>query len=119
MRGSSFEPIFAELGVSDEFVPALEPEEACERREYNGPKDIADLTRDSVIEGQGGECVGLAQIVGQCGSMKPNSKAPVNGLYLAGADAGAKGMGTHQSALSGTAVARMVQQCLRGRAKMR
>ena len=92
---------------------------ACERREYNGPREIADLTRDSVLPGQGGECVGLAQIVGQCGSMKPDSKTPVNGLYLAGADAGAKGMGTHQSALSGTGVARRVQQYLRGRAKMR
>jgi len=92
---------------------------ACERREYNGPKEISELTRDSVLEGQGGECVGLAQIVGQCGSMKPSSKTPINGLYLAGADAGSKGMGTHQSALSGTAVARMVQQYLRGRVKMR
>ncbi len=93
--------------------------EACERREYNGPKEISDLTRDSVIEGQGGECVGLAQIVGQCGSMKPDSNAPINGLYIAGSDAGARGMGTHQSALSGTGVARMVQQYLRGRSKMR
>ncbi|MFN8544123.1 MAG: FAD-dependent oxidoreductase [Candidatus Binatia bacterium] len=92
---------------------------ACERREYNGPKEICELTRDSVLEGQGGECVGLAQIVGQCGAMKPSSKTPINGLYLAGADAGSKGMGTHQSALSGTAVARMVQQFLRGRVKMR
>jgi prolycopene isomerase len=100
-----------------EFFPEIW--EACEHREYNGPKDIAELTRDSVIEGQGGECVGLAQIVGQCGSMKPDSNAPVNGLYIAGADAGARGMGTHQSALSGTAVARMVQHYLRGRAKMR
>jgi prolycopene isomerase len=105
----------------DEQMQKFFPEiwEACERREYNGPKDIAELTRDSVIEGQGGECVGLAQIVGQCGSMKPDSKAPINGLYIAGADAGSKGMGTHQSALSGTAVARMVQQHLRGRTKMR
>lgn len=93
--------------------------EACERREYNGPKDIADLTRDSVIEGQGGECVGLAQIVGQCGKNKPDSNAPINGLYIAGADAGAKGMGTHQSTLSGIAVARMVQLYLLGRTKMR
>jgi len=92
---------------------------ACERREYNGPKEICDLTRDSVLEGQGGECVGLAQIVGQCGSMKPSSKTPINGLYLAGTDAGSKGMGTHQAALSGTGVARMVQQYLRGRVKMR
>jgi hypothetical protein len=51
--------------------------------------------------------------------MKPASKTPINGLYIAGADAGAKGMGTHQSALSGTAVARMVQHYLRGRAKIR
>ncbi len=100
-----------------EFFPEIW--EACERREYNGPREIAELTRDSVIQGQGGECVGLAQIVGQCGSMKPDSKTPINGLYIAGADAGARGMGTHQSALSGTAVARMVQHYLRGRAKMR
>ncbi|MCP5065732.1 MAG: NAD(P)/FAD-dependent oxidoreductase [bacterium] len=105
----------------DEQMQRFFPEiwEACERREYNGPKEIADLTRDSVIEGQGGECVGLAQIVGQCGSMKPDSNAPINGLYIAGGDAGSRGMGTHQSALSGTAVARMVQQYLRGRTKMR
>ncbi len=51
-----------------EFFPEIWA--ACERREYNGPKDIAELTRDSVIEGQGGECVGLAQIVGQCGSIE-------------------------------------------------
>jgi len=104
----------------DEQMQKYFPEiwEACERREYSGPKEIRDLTRDSVITGQGGECVGLAQIVGQCGSMKPSSKAPINGLYIAGADAGSKGMGTHQSALSGTAVARMVQQYLRGRVKM-
>jgi prolycopene isomerase len=82
-----------------EFFPEIW--EACERREYNGPRDISELTRDSVIEGQGGECVGLAQIVGQCGSMKPSSRAPINGLYIAGSDAGAKGMGTHQSALVG------------------
>jgi len=93
--------------------------EACERREYNGPKEISDLTRDSVIEGQGGECVGLAQIVGQCGKDKPDSNAPINGLYIAGADAGAKGMGTHQSTLSGIAVARMVERYLLGRTKMR
>jgi prolycopene isomerase len=105
----------------DEHMQEFFPEiwQACERREYNGPKEIRDLTRDSVIPGQGGECVGLAQIVGQCGSMKPDSDAPINGLYIAGADAGSKGMGTHQSALSGTAVARLVQNYLKGRAKMR
>jgi phytoene dehydrogenase-like protein len=91
----------------------------CERQEYMGPKDIANLTRDSVLPGQGGECVGLAQIIGQCGRHKPSSDAPINGLYIAGADAGSKGMGTHQSALSGTGVARLVQNYLRCRARMR
>ncbi len=91
----------------------------CERQEYMGPKDISNLTRDSVLPGHGGECVGLAQIIGQCGRHKPSSDAPVNGLYIAGADAGSEGMGTHQSALSGTGVARMVQNYLRCRARMR
>jgi phytoene dehydrogenase-like protein len=48
MRGSAFEPIFAELGVSDEFVPALEPDDPRDiitllyrrgdRKEYNPPR---------------------------------------------------------------------------------
>ena len=92
--------------------------DACERREYHGPKEIRNLTRDSAFPGVGGECVGLAQIVGQCGSDKPKSQTPLRGLYIAGADAGGEGMGTHQSALSGTRVARMVQLELKKRAKM-
>lgn len=86
--------------------------EATERKEYNGPREISNLTRDAVLPGQGGECVGLAQIVGQCGSMKPRQELSIRGLYLAGADAGAAGMGTHQSALSGIEAARLAQLCL-------
>jgi len=83
--------------------------DATERKEYNGPREISNLTRDSVIPGQGGECVGLAQIVGQCGSMKPKQELSIGGLFLAGADAGAAGMGTHQAALSGIEAARLVR----------
>ena len=61
-----------------------------------------------MLPGQGGECVGLAQVVGQCGKLKPPVDAPIRGLYYAGADAGAAGMGTHQAVLSGTEVARLV-----------
>ncbi len=86
--------------------------DATERKEYNGPKEVSMLTRDSVLPGQGGECVGLAQIVGQCGSYKPKCETSIRGLYLAGADAGAAGMGTHQAALSGIEVARLVGHCL-------
>lgn len=85
---------------------------AVERKEYNGPKEVSNLTRDSVIPGHGGECVGIAQIVGQCGPEKPKSETPVRGLYIAGADAGAEGMGTHLSALSGMGVAKMAQEYL-------
>lgn len=86
--------------------------DATERKEYNGPREISNLTRDSVLPGQGGECVGLAQIVGQCGSMKPSTETSIRGLFLTGSDAGAAGMGTHQAALSGIGVARQVQHCL-------
>jgi phytoene dehydrogenase-like protein len=96
--------------VMDEQMVKLFPKiwEATERREYGGPRDISKLTRDSVLPGHGGECVGLGQIAGQCGQFKPKSKSPIPGLYFSGADAGAAGMGTHQSALSGMAVADMV-----------
>jgi phytoene dehydrogenase-like protein len=91
--------------------------EATERREYAGPKEISDMTRDSVLPGQGGECVGLGQIVGQCGKLKPSVEAPISGLYYAGADAGGSGMGTHQAAESGTEVARRVGHFLNKRLK--
>jgi phytoene dehydrogenase-like protein len=91
--------------------------EATERKEYAGPKDISDLTRDSVAPGHGGECVGMGQIVGQCGKKKPRSETPIRGLYIAGADAGAAGMGTHQACESGTEVARMVGHFLNKRRK--
>jgi prolycopene isomerase len=98
----------------DRQMQELFPEiwDATERKEYNGPREISNLTRDSVLPGQGGECVGLAQIVGQCGSMKPKQETSIRGLFLAGADAGAAGMGTHQAALSGMEAARLSQLCL-------
>ncbi len=105
------EEIQALYDVMDKQMQETFPEiwAACERREYNGPKEIRDLTRDSAMPKVGGEYVGLAQIVGQCGKDKPKSQTPINGLYIAGADAGGEGMGTHQSAISGTRVADMVE----------
>jgi phytoene dehydrogenase-like protein len=89
--------------------------DATERREYAGPRDISNMTRDSVLPGQGGECVGLGQIVGQCGKLKPSPDAPIRGLYYAGADAGGAGMGTHQAACSGMEVARLAGHYLNKR----
>ncbi|MHB8896662.1 MAG: phytoene desaturase family protein, partial [Candidatus Geothermincolia bacterium] len=45
-----------------------------------------------------GECIGLAQSVGQSGVDKPSPVTPVEGLYLVGCDAGARGVGTEQAA---------------------
>ncbi|MFN8627672.1 MAG: FAD-dependent oxidoreductase [Candidatus Binatia bacterium] len=100
--------------LMDEQMVKFFPEiwNATERKEYSGPREISTLTRDSVLPGHGGECVGLGQIVGQCGKLKPSVVAPIRGLYYAGADAGAAGMGTHQAALSGMEVARLAGHCL-------
>jgi len=87
--------------------------DATDHKEYEGPAEISASTRDHVLPGQGGECVGLGQIVGQCGKHKPSPRAPVNGLFYVGCDAGAAGMGTHQAALSGINVARMASQLFR------
>ncbi|MDB4433262.1 FAD-dependent oxidoreductase [bacterium] len=104
----------------DEQMVRFFPEiwQATERREYAGPKEISQMTRDSAVPGQGGECVGLGQIVGQCGKMKPSVEAPIRGLYFSGADAGGAGMGTHQAAESGIEVARQVGHFLNRRLKI-
>jgi len=70
--------------------------------------DVASLTRDAVVPAQGGECIGLGQIVGQCGRHKPDARTPLRGLYLVGCDAGGYGCGTHQAADSGVRVADQV-----------
>jgi len=94
----------------DEMIAKLWPEvpPAIEAKVYSGPSQISLLTRDQVLPGQGGECVGLGQIVGQCGKYKPSPKAPIRGLFYVGSDAGGAGMGTHQATQSGINVARMV-----------
>ncbi|MEA1959296.1 MAG: FAD-dependent oxidoreductase [Chloroflexota bacterium] len=84
--------------------------DACFERQATGPAEVSAATRDSVLPGQGGECVGVGQIVGQCGKHKPSQTTPINGLFIVGADAGGVGMGTHQSAQSGMKGARLVMQ---------
>ncbi len=84
--------------------------DACFLREAAGPAEISAATRDSVLPGQGGECVGLGQIVGQCGKYKPKQTTPINGLFIVGADAGGVGMGTHQSGESGMKGAHLVHR---------
>lgn len=73
-------------------------------------REVSKLTRDHVLPGQGGECIGLGQIVGQAGKDKPSPKAPITGLFYVGCDAGGYGIGIHQATDSAVKVADMVMK---------
>jgi phytoene dehydrogenase-like protein len=92
--------------VLDELWPELRRH--IIRRETYGPHSISRVSRESALPGCGGEAVGLAQVVGQCGRSKPDARTPLPGLYLVGCDAGGRGAGTHQAVDSGFNVAAMV-----------
>ena len=81
-----------------------------ESKEGYSVKEVSKLTRDQVLPGQGGECIGLGQIVGQAGKDKPSPKAPISGLFYVGCDAGGYGIGIHQATDSAVNVADMVMK---------
>jgi len=83
---------------------------AIESKEGYSTHDVSALTRDQVLPGIGGECIGLGQIVGQSGCHKPSVKAPVRGLFYVGCDAGGTGIGVQQAIDSGMKVAQTVLQ---------
>jgi phytoene dehydrogenase-like protein len=87
-------------------------------KEIEGPAEVSRFTRDSVLRGQGGECIGLGQIAGQCGRYQPSPKAPIGGLFYTGADVGIAGMGTHKASGGGIKTALMVLQYERLREAM-
>jgi prolycopene isomerase len=77
------------------------------RRVY-GAAAVSLASRDAVLAGHGGECIGLGQLIGQCGRSKPDCRAPLPGLYFVGCDAGGRGIGTTQAVDSGFNVAQVV-----------
>ncbi len=96
------------------FWPEIVP--AIESKKYGGPAQVSALTRDHVQHGQGGECMGLGQIAGQCGATRPPAVTSVRGLFLVGIDAGGSaGMGLHQSVDSALKVSRQVGRYCRKR----
>lgn len=103
---TSEEAIRRSEAVIDELWPDMRNHVV--RTEPYTAKQVSRMTRDSVVAGQGGEAIGLAQVVGQCGSSKPDARTPLSGLYLVGCDAGGRGSGTHQAVDSGFNVAAMV-----------
>lgn len=78
------------------------------RKEIYNAHSVSAASRDAVVPGQGGECIGLAQVIGQCGATKPDIRGPVEGLYFTGCDAGGYGCGTHQAVDSGFVVAEAI-----------
>jgi len=96
----------------DDTVAKIWPEvpQHIEKKEHFHTHEISSLFRDHVLSGQGGECIGLAQVVGQCGRGKPSVKAPLRGLFYVGCDAGGYGCATQQAADSAINVARTVLQ---------
>ncbi|MFQ5665420.1 MAG: phytoene desaturase family protein [Candidatus Binatia bacterium] len=96
---------WAEAGEAIIFkaLPALE--DAIDDKEMYTPRDVSNLTRESVLPGHGGETIGLGQVVGQCGPNKPPIQAPIPGLFFVGCDAGGTGVGTQQAIESGMNVA--------------
>jgi prolycopene isomerase len=84
-----------------------------ESKERYSTRDVSKLTREQVLPGIGGECIGLGQIVGQCGKHKPSAAAPISGLFYVGCDAGGRGVGTHQAVDSAFNVADRVEAHLR------
>jgi len=91
--------------IFPEIVPAIESKLA-----HAGPAQVSAVSRDQVLPGQGGECVGVGVTIGQCGKYKASARSPVPGLFYVGFDAGSnKGlMATHQAVDSGLNVAPMV-----------
>ncbi len=96
---------WAKAGEEIVFKAFPELEAAIEDKELYTPKDVSNLTRESVLPGHGGETIGLGQIVGQCGPNKPPIEAPIRGLFFVGCDAGGTGVGTQQAIESGMHVA--------------
>ena len=76
-------------------------------------RSVSNLTRDAVVPGAGGECIGIAQTIEQEGKNKPE---PAHASYPAstssGCDAGGKGVATHQAVDSGFRVAELVLEDL-------
>jgi phytoene dehydrogenase-like protein len=94
--------------VIDELWPELK--DHIVRKEPYGAKQISSMSRDVAVPGCGGEAVGIAQVVGQCGRSKPNPRTPMPGLYIVGCDAGGRGAGTHQAVDSAFNVTAMVEE---------
>ncbi len=92
-------------------IPGID--EHIEHVDYATSDAIARMAgRFGVVDGAGGECIGVAQVPGQIGDARPDPAMPVRGLYCAGADTGKFGIGVDLAIGSGVAVAELVREYL-------
>jgi phytoene dehydrogenase-like protein len=106
---------WADAGEETLFAAFPELPGLIESKELYTTRSVSNATRDATVPGAGGETIGLAQIVGQCGDSKPSIRAPLEGLYYVGTDAGGTGVGTQQAIESGVNVAEAVMEIYRAR----
>jgi phytoene dehydrogenase-like protein len=89
--------------------PGLEA--AIESKDLYTPKTASNMSRDGgVVDGAGGETIGLGQAVGVCGKNRPSFQSPVSGLYYVGTDVGKRGVGTQLAIHSAYEVADAVSR---------
>ena len=94
-------------------IPGID--EHIEHMDYATSDAIARMAgRFGVVDGAGGECIGVAQVPGQIGDQRPDPVMPVRGLFCAGADTGKFGIGVDLAIGSGVRVAGIVEEFLRG-----
>lgn len=83
--------------------------DASEHIDHNSSSFIASISgRENLPDGNGGECIGIAQTPNQVGKNKPDPRTPVKSLYLVGCDAGGAGVGLDQAAQSAWNVAKII-----------
>lgn len=79
-----------------------------------------DIAYTAKISGRDlGEVIGLSQDVRQVGRNRPDPRMPIPGLYLVGADAGGRGIGTEMAGESALNVSRMIADDATGGAGVR
>jgi len=72
-----------------------------------------DIAYTAQISGRDeGEVIGLNQDIRQVGKNRPNPRMPITGLYLVGADAGGRGIGTEMAGESAINVSNMILEDL-------
>ncbi len=95
-------------------IPGID--EHIEHMDYATSDAIARMAgRYGVVDGAGGECIGVAQVPGQIGEHRPDPAMPLRGLYCAGADTGQFGIGVDLAIGSGVRVAELVQEYIAGK----